>query len=184
MKRLSFIEAVLAALALSTVGAVLFQILMPVFGVTLVARGLGLLLALAYVMFLLARSRITRGRLTLLTLWMLAALAITLLCPSLFSMAAAHLTLVWLSRSLLMHGSVLAATGDLLISAVSLAAGCWAFAETASVFASVWTVGLLQAACSLLPSRETPRTQHHAEHSFNHAARAAEQALRAYRGAP
>lgn len=184
MKRLSFIDALLAALALSTVGALLCQILMPLLGVTLVARGLGLLLALAYVMFLLARSRVTHGRLTLLTLWLLAALAITLLCPTLFSMAAAHLTLVWLSRSLLMHDSVLAALGDLLISALSLAAGCWAFAETASVFASVWTVGLLQAACTLLPRRDTPRTEQSAEQSFTHAARAAEQALRAFRRAP
>ncbi|MBK8958236.1 MAG: hypothetical protein IPM80_07330 [Proteobacteria bacterium] len=180
MKRLTFIEAAITALALSVVGAVLAAVLTPLFGVTLVSRALCLLLALAYVLFLLARSRHHHGRVTLLAAWALAAVAITLLCPTLFSMVAAHLTLVWLTRALLMHTSVFTAMADLLLCGLSLAAGCWAFVETASVFAGLWSLGLVQAACSLLPLKPRPVARHDADQAFTHAARAAEQALRAF----
>jgi hypothetical protein len=180
VKRLTFIEAAVTALALSVVGAVLAAVLTPLFGVTLVSRALCLLLALAYVLFLLARGRHRHGRVTLLAAWALAAVVITLLCPTLFSMVAAHLTLVWLTRALLMHTSVFTAMADLLLCGLSLAAGCWAFVETASVFAGLWSLGLVQAACSLLPLEPRSLARHDAHDAFTHAARAAEQALRAF----
>ena len=180
MKRLSFMDAVLVALVFSGAGALLAAVLTPLLGVALVSRALCVLLALAYVLFLIARSGLRHGRVTLLCAWLLAAIAITFLCPTLFSMAAAHLTLVWLTRALLMHTGVFTAMADLMLCALSLAAGCWAFVETASVFASLWTLGLVQAASALLPMRRDTVRAHDDDADFSQAARAAEQALRAF----
>ncbi len=180
MKRLSFFEALCFAVALSAAGTVLAHVLSPWFGVALISRGLCTLLGLAYVLFLLVRSRLQRGRVSLLLGWLCAALAIPVFCPSLLSMAAAHLTLIWLTRALLFHTSMLTALADLAVSALSLAVGCWALLETGSVFASLWSLCLVQAGCALLPLRlrKSAEARSDDELRFSRAARAAEQALR------
>ncbi len=183
MKRLSFIEALCFAALLSVVGTVLARVLSPLFGAALIARALCTALSLAYVLFLLLRSRLQCGRVSLLSGWLCAALLIAVFCPSLLSMAAAHLSLIWLTRALLFHTSLLTALADLGVSALSLAAGCWALLETGSFFASLWSVCLLQAGCALLPVPlgKSPRSAgygHDHEQRFTRAARAAEQALR------
>lgn len=179
MKRLAFADALLFAAVLSAAGTVLAHLLSPLLGVALISRGLCSLLALAYVLFLVLRSRLKRGRVSLLALWMAAAFAIALLCPSLLSMAAAHLTLIWLTRALLFHASVMTALADLAVTALSLAAGCWALVETGSLFASLWSLCLAQACCALLPLRRDRGSARDADQRFRHAARAADEALRA-----
>jgi hypothetical protein len=182
MKRLSFIDALLCAVALSVLGSVLAVLLAPLCSGVLLSRGLCTVLALAYVLFLLMRSRLRSGRVSLLAVWSLAALAIVLFSPSLLSMVAAHLALIWLVRTLLFLSSPLLALADLVLSALSLAAGCWALMETGSVLLSLWSLLLVQATCTLLPARlgkpATARaTDADHEQGFAHAARAAEQAL-------
>ena len=180
MKRLGFFEALCFAALLSALGTLLSHMLAPWFGMALTARGLCTLLGLAYVLFLLMRSRVRRGRVSLLLGWLCAALAIAVCCPSLLSMAAAHVTLIWLTRALLFHTSLLTALADLAVSALSLAAACWTLLETGSVFASLWSLGLLQASCALLPLHLNPSAPPHsdADVRFSRAARVAEQALR------
>ena len=85
---------------------------------------------------------------------------------------------------LLFHSSLLTALGGLGLCALSLAAGCWVLMETGSVLSSVWSLGLVQAACALLPTRpgaarSAANTRTDAERHFARAARAAEQALQA-----
>jgi hypothetical protein len=181
MKRLGFMPALGVALGLSVLGTLLVKILSPLFAGALLARALCTALSLAYVLFLLARSGRRRGRLSLLVVWCFAALAIALLCPTLLSMSAAHLTIVWLARALLFHTSLLTALADLVLSALSLAAGCWALLVTGSLFASLWSLCLVQATCALLPGSagRAPRIDGGHEQRFAAAARAAEQALRA-----
>ena len=180
MKRLGFMPALGFALGVSVLGTLLAKILSPLFAGALLARALCTALSFAYVLFLLARSSQRRGRVSLLAVWCCAALAIALLCPSLLSMSAAHLTLIWLARALLFHKSLLTALADLLLSALSLAAGCWALFATGSLFASLWSLCLVQAACALLPGSagRDPRIDAAFEQRFAAAARAAEQALR------
>ena len=182
MKRLSFIDALLFAAALSVIGSVLAVLLAPLCSGVLLSRALCTALALAYVLFLLMRSRLRNGRVSLLAGWLLAALAIALFCPSLLTVVAAHLTLIWLIRALLFHSSLLTALADLGLCALSLAAGCWALMETGSVLISLWSLGLVQAACALLPTRlGAARRMANAltddEQRFTSAARVAEQAL-------
>ncbi len=85
---------------------------------------------------------------------------------------------------LLFHSSLLTALADVGLCALSLALGCWVLMGTGSVLSSVWSLGLVQAACALLPTRlGAARSVAHAspddEQRFAHAARAAEQALQA-----
>ena len=98
-------------------------------------------------MFLLMRSRLRHGRVSLLAGWSLAALAIALLCPSLLTLVAAHLTLIWLIHALLFHSSLLTVLADVGLCALSLAAGCWVLMETGSVLSSVWSLGLAGRVC-------------------------------------
>lgn len=180
MKRLSFLPALLFALGLAIMGSLLGYSLAPLFGVARLAPLLCAALSLAYVLFLLARSDVRRGRISLLAAWLCAALLIAWLCSSLLSVVAAHLILIWLTRALLFHASALTALADLAVSALSLAAGCWAAAATGSLFASLWSIGLLQASCALLPTRIGKSTSISAnahQQRFSNAARAAEQAL-------
>ena len=182
MKRLSFIDALLFAAALSVIGSVLAVLLAPLCSGVLLSRALCTALALAYVLFLLMRSRLRNGRVTLLAGWSLAALAIALFCPSLLTLVAAHLTLIWLIRALLFHSSLLTALADLGLCALSLAAGYWALMETGSLFLSLWSLGLVQAACALLPTRlgaarSVANASTDDEQRFTSAARVAEQAL-------
>ena len=182
MKRLSFIDALLVALILSVIGSVLAVLLAPLCGGVLLSRGLCTALALAYVLFLLMRSRIRSGRVSLLAAWSLAALAIVLLCPSLLSMVAAHLVLIWLVRTLLFLSSPLVALADLVLCVLSLAAASWALLQTGSVFVSLWCLLLVQAACALLPTQlgkagRAGQAGNNDEQRFAHAARVAEQAL-------
>ena len=184
MKRLSFIDALWFAVALSVIGSVLAVLLAPLGSGVQLSRALCTALALAYVLFLLTRSRLRSGRVSLLAAWSLAALAIALLCPSLLSMVAAHLALIWLMRALLFHTSALSALADLGLCALSLAAGCWALMQTGSVLISLWCLLLVQAACALLPARpgaagSTCTTSSDHDQGFAHAVRAAEQALQA-----
>lgn len=186
MKRLGFLQALCFAAALSAAGTLLMHILSPWFGVALISRGLCTVLGLAYVMFLLIRSRLQRGRVSLLLAWLCAALAIAVFCPSLLSMAAAHLILIWLTRALLFHGSLLIALADLAISALSLAAGGWALLATGSVFAGLWSLALVQAACALLPPhlKRSTLVRSDDDQRFDRAACAAERALRARATSP
>ena len=184
MKRLNFIDALWFAVALSVIGSVLAALLAPLCSGVLLSRALCTALALAYVLFLLMRSRLRSGRVSLLAAWLLAALSIALLCPSLLSMVAAHLVLIWLTRALLFHGSALTALVDLGLCTLSLAAACWALIQTGSVFISLWCVLLVQAACALLPARlgaagSAGKAGSDDDQRFAHAARAAEQALQA-----
>ena len=182
MKRLSFIDALLCAVALSIIGSMVAVLLAPLCSGVLLSRGLGTALALAYVLFLLMRSRLRSGRVSLMAVWSLAALAIAFLCPSLLSMVVAHLVLIWLVRTLLFLSSPLLALADLALCALSLAAACWALKQTGSVLVSLWCLLLVQATCALLPAHlGKPATAQQRgrddDQDFARAARAAEQAL-------
>ena len=184
MKRLSFVDALVLALVLSVSGGVTATMLGPLCSGVLLSRALCTALAFVYVLFLIMRSRLRSGRVSLLATWLLAALAIVLFSPSLLVMVIAHLVLIWLTRGLLFHRSVLSALADLGLCALSLATAAWALLETGSVFISLWCLLLVQAACVLLPARlgnpACAGTEVDDNNTrFAHAARAAEQALHA-----
>ena len=179
----SFPEGVVVALAAAAVGSMVHTVLPGVFGLEGTGRVLIAGLGLAYVVYLLRRSRERTGRVVTLVTWLLlAALAWGLVAdPLLYLML--HLGLVWLVRVLYHQPGPLAALLDLALNLSGLMAGLWAFMHTDSVFMGVWTYFLVQALFAGIPSlcdrrsRGGDSTGHKDDH-FQHAYRSAEAAMR------
>ncbi len=152
MKRPGFFEGVGVALSASLAGGVLFTALADLFAGGFVLRGLIALLGLLYVAYLLRRSEERVGRITTLSLWLAAALGIWLLGLSLPLYLLAHLSLVWLVRSLYFHTGPIAALADLGLLLFGLAAAVWAWLETGSLGLAFWCFFLVQALFVLIPA--------------------------------
>jgi hypothetical protein len=183
MRQLTFLEGVALAFVTSAVGSILYTALTAVLPGAWVLRGLIAGIALAYVSYLLTRSRQRVGRITTLAAWMLAATGLWWLEPPLTLYLLAHGGLIWLIRSLYFHSSILSALADLALNALSLAATVWAANQSGSVFLSIWCFFLVQALFVAIPSRMGRRSSIHRpapddEDPFEHAHRAAQAALR------
>lgn len=183
MKRPTFFEGVLVAIAVSLVGAALFTTLGFVFPLGPVVRIVVAGIGLGYVLYLLSRSRERVGRIVVLTLWVVAAGAAWFMAPSLTLYVFAHLGLVWLVRSLYFYSSMLSALLDLGLNGLALAAAVWAATVTHSVLLSIWCFFLVQALFVAIPKRlprkTTPcRPDPDEQDRFQHAHRVAESALR------
>jgi hypothetical protein len=179
MSRPSFLEGALIALIGAVAGTLAFATsawLVPANpAVRLMTAGL----ALAYLAYLLGRSRGRIGRPTVLVLWVLAALGLWVFAPPLPVYLSAHLGALSLVRSLYFQEGPLSALADLGLTFLSLIAGVGAFLHTGSLFLAIWTLLLVQALFVLVPARlgsgpEAPRE----EDRFARAERAAEEAVR------
>jgi hypothetical protein len=183
MKHPTFFEGVAVALAASLVGGVSYTALTSVFASGWVLRLLIVGISLAYVLYLLGRSRERVGRMTALAAWAVAALAIWLMEPPLLPYLLVHLSAIWLIRSLYFYSSVLSALADLGLTALSLAAAIWAATQSGSLLVSIWCFFLVQALFVFIPTRlnrksEEKQTDRASEDRFQGAHRAAEAALR------
>ncbi len=153
MRRPTFFEGVALALATSLVGSALYSVLSLVLPVGDVLRLLIAGTGLAYVLYLLSRSRESLGRVTVIAVWLLAAGATWFIAPQLILYTIIHLGLIWLTRSLYFYSSVLSALADLGLNGLSTAFAVWAASHTGSVFLSLWCFFLVQALFVAIPSR-------------------------------
>jgi len=183
MKRPTFYEGIAVAVAAALGGGALYAAL------SLLIPGAGVLrlviaaVALAYLLYLLSRSRERIGRVTTLAAWTLAAIALWLLHPPLVAYVALHVGLIWLARSLHFHSGPLAGLADLGLSTLALAAATWAALQSGSLPLSLWCFFLVQALFVAIPLRvgsgsETRAATSPSEDPFEHAHRAAEAAVR------
>ncbi len=112
---------------------------------------------LAYLVYLLKRSRARTGRVVVIGAWALVTLGGWLLGASLSEQVLAYAGLIWLVRSLYFHGSLVAALLDLGLVAVGLAAAVWALLNTGSMAASLWSFFLVQALFRWIPDLDRGR---------------------------
>lgn len=183
MKRPDVFEGVLFAL-LASIGASLVYAALT----WLLARSGVLYLIitavmLAYVLYLLLRSREKVGRISTLVIWCGIALVLWLLAVPLPVFVLAHLGMLWLIRSLYFHTSIITILLDLGLNGLSLLAASWALGQTQSLFLSVWCFFLVQALFVKLPqnwrkSQVTLSTDDIATDNFEQAHRLAQAALR------
>lgn len=181
IKRPSFLQGVLVALLLSFFGGAVFVTLKVLLAPGLLLRTVIALLALAYVLYLLSRSRERTGRIVCIVLWTLIATITWVLHPPLLLYVLVHAGLIWLIRSLYFHASVLAALADLGLSALSLAAAIWATSQSHSLMLALWCFFLVQALFVAIPAslRSSTATQETSgDEGFQRAHRCAEAALR------
>ncbi len=181
MKRPSFLQGALVALVLSLFGSALFATLAPTLGAATGLRALIALLALAYVLYLISRSRTRVGRVVTVALWLLVSGLAWLLAPPLAVYALVHVGMVWLIRSLYLYSSFVSAVLDLGLCAASAVAAVGTMTHTGSLFLALWCFFLVQALSSAIPvsvRARKDRREHAGEEPFDRARRAAEAALK------
>lgn len=152
MKAPGLIDGVLIA-ALIAVGAGIAGLLLGGF------VGLGSLFnlvlpaaTLVYLLYLLRRSETRVGRVVVISGWAIASLAGWLLDLALLQQVLMQAGLVWLTRSLYFHSSLLSALLDLALVAGGLLTGAWALVNTGSLAAALWSFFLLQALFGWIPA--------------------------------
>lgn len=183
MKPPSFFEGVVIALAISVLGGALYSVLSSVLPAAAVLRLLIAGIGLAYVLYLLSRSRERVGRVTVVACWTLVTGVTWFIELPLILYIVTHLGLIWLIRSLYFYSSVLPALADLGLNGLSLTAAIWAARQTGSVFLSLWCFFLVQALFVAIPTglnRSNKETQAGPENEdrFQRAHRSAEAAVR------
>lgn len=178
----SFLEGALVAAVVSIAGSMVYHLLRPGLGGDLLLQGLSAAIGFGYVLYLINRSGLRGGRMTILALWLIAASVIAWVSPSVLATVCAHIALVWLVRACTYHTGLVPAFADFCLSGGSLLAAGWAVSQTHSLFVSLWCLMLVQAMFSFIPSRSSSAAAQSAggdESSFESAARNAEAALRA-----
>jgi len=108
--------------------------------------------SLVYLVYLLKRSGARVGRLVVISGWAIVGLCGWLLELGLVEQVLMHGGLLWLTRSLYFHGSLLSALLDLGLVAVGLLAAAWALVNTGSPAAALWSFFLLQALFVWIPA--------------------------------
>jgi hypothetical protein len=183
MSRPGFLEGAGVALAAAAGGTLVHGVLVPLVSAPAALRTVTALVGLAYVLYLLSRTRERVGRVTTLVAWGLAAGLAWIIEPPLAPYALAHLGAVWLIRSLYFHARPLAALADLGLTVLALAAAFWAGQRTGSLFLALWCLFLVQALFVAIPARvggrslRTPQ-RGGGEDGFERAHRAGETAVR------
>lgn len=150
MKPISFAESIVLALLASALGAAMYS-MFSLFDGDATLRLVIDILALAYVTYLLIRSRERTGRIVVWVSWCVAALFIWGLQLSLPLYLFSHMALIWIVRSLYYYSSLVSALVDLGVNIVSMLAAVTAAVHTDSIFISLWCYFLLQSLFVYIP---------------------------------
>ena len=152
MKRPGFLQGVIVAAIFAFFASMTAATLTPFVGFVAVFRFLIAAMGLAYILYLLSRSREKVGRVTTLTLWSALAAATWWVAPPLPLYLLIHVGAMWLVRSLYFYSGVLPAVMDLGLNALSIAAAVWALGHSGSIFLATWCFFLVQALFVAIPT--------------------------------
>lgn len=179
MNQPTFLEGAMLALIAAISGSVLFTVLNLFLPADTTVRLLISLLSLAYAGYLMIRSHKRLGRITAFSAWLLAAVAGWVLLPSVLHTLLLHCVFIWIVRSFYLRSGLLAATADLALTALSLAAALWATLQSGSPFLTIWCFFLTQALFTAIPKswRGKQLPAEAVNDSFHHAYQTAQKAL-------
>ena len=184
MKAFSFWDGVVFALTAGVTGSISFYALSFLFTEDFVIRCLISALSLAYLLYLLSKSREQTGRITVLFAWCLLCATIWFFGSPLSLFFIMHALAIWLVRSLYFHVGLFSALADLGLNAFSIAAAIWACHHSGSFFLSIWCFFLAQALFVAIPAVEDKSSKSNQagiapnETEFKRAYQAAETAVR------
>ena len=177
----SILQGIIFAILASLAGGFGGELLSLFFSASLSSLIIVFSLSLAYLLFLLQRSQVKRGRVVMIFFWLVISIGGWLAGLPLYAEIILQLSMIWLFRSLFFHSSILAALLDLMLVATASAAGTWAILQTGSFMAAVWCFFLAQSLFVAIPeitgrkkfsSEATPGDQ------FQNAHRVAQEAVR------
>jgi hypothetical protein len=182
-KQPGFLHGVIVAAVFGFFASAIVATLTPFLGFASVIRLVIPALGLAYLLYLMSRSRERLGWVTTLSLWSALAVGTWWVAPAFPLYLLIHVAAVWLVRSLYFYSGVMPALIDLGLNALSISAAVWAISRSGSVFLAVWCFFLVQALFVAIPptmhGKKNPEhnTAADSEH-FERARRRADAALR------
>jgi len=151
MKKPTFVHGAMVAAVLAIVGSAFIATVTPFVGFHSVAYLVIPAIAFAYLVYLFRSTEERIGRISVLTLWSVFAIAMWWFGPTLAVYLLVHVGAIWLVRSLYFYSSVLPSLLDLGLSVFSISAFGWALERTGSVFLGIWCFFLVQALFVLIP---------------------------------
>ncbi len=179
MSRPTFLQGVGLAGGLALGAGAIVVALAPFLAIATVARLLVPVLALAYIVFLLAKSKDPTGRVSVVVLWCIMAIGAWLFIASFPAYLLTHAIAVWLARALYFHAGVLTAMLDLALTAFASALTIGVLLRTGSAILATWCFFLAQALFAAIPAAFGNRAPKPAPPSgFDRASRQADAALR------
>jgi hypothetical protein len=183
MKRPGFLHGVVVAAVFGFFASAVVATLTPFVGFGSVIRLVIPALGLAYLLYLMSRSKERLGRVTTLSVWSALAIVTWWVAPPFPLYLLIHIAAIWLIRSLYFYSGVLPALMDLGLNALSISAAVWAITRSGSVFLATWCFFLVQALFVAIPPtirRKTKPVRNTAveNETFEQARRQADAALR------
>ena len=179
MKRPTFFHGVVLAGLLGVAGSAFVAAFLPFLGTVTVARLVVPGMALAYVLYLLSRSDQRTGRVTILALWSVTAVAAWLFVSSFTFYLLIHAGTIWLIRSLYYYSGIVPSLLDFTLSGFAAVFALGTLHRTGSVFLAVWAFFLVQALFVAIPAslRRRQAAPAAADDAFDRSRRQAEAAL-------
>ena len=183
MNRPGFLHGVAVAAVFGFFASAVVATLTPFVGFGSVIRLVIPALGLAYLLYLMSRSKERLGRVTTLSLWSALAIVTWWVAPPFPLYLLIHVSAIWLIRSLYFYSGVMPALLDLGLNALSVSAAVWAITRSGSVFLATWCFFLVQALFVAIPAtvngRKKPERNTAVENeTFEQAKRQADAALR------
>lgn len=181
MKRPGFFEGAVVAASASIAGAILYSVFILIFNMATSARLTVTMVCSAYLVYLLWRSPRVTGRITALLAWATTLFITWLINPTFVTYLLIHVTMLCLIRANLFYNGTLSVVIDLALGGVAVITAIGAYLNTTSVLVSLWSLFLVLALFSFIPThwRVTTKTNgHNACDPFLHAQQNAAAALR------
>lgn len=183
MSRPGFPGGIVVAAVFAFSASAIAATLTPFLGFGSVIRLVIPALGLAYLLYLVSRSRTRVGRVATLSLWGALAAVSWWAAPPLPLYLLIHVAAVWLVRSLYFYSGIVPALMDLGLCALGLSASVWAITRSGSVFLAIWAFFLVQALFVAIPPavkrKKAPERATTVDNgNFTRASRQADAALR------
>ncbi len=183
MKKVTFWQGIVVALFCSVIGSIGFFALSALFSEDCAIRLLISGLAIAYSLYLLSRSEVRVGRITVMSGLFLLLIMLWLFYMPLSLFLVLHVLAIWLIRCLYRYAGIFSSLADLGLSALSIASAFWALHHTGSVFLTFWCFFLVQALFVYIPTGLKSKTSENtvipdSQSNFKHAYQTAEAAIR------
>ena len=151
MKKPGLVDGVTVAMIISLGAAVASLLLGGLIVYGLLFELLLYAATLAYLLYLLKRSKARIGRVVVISGWAVTSLACWFFDVPLLEQVLIQAGMIWLVRSLYFHGSLFSAALDFGLVSAGLAASAWAMVNTGSLAAALWSFFLVQALFCWLP---------------------------------
>lgn len=184
MKTATFFEGIFVALVLSFVSSVVLFTLSSIFPISILIRMIITGITFAYILYLLSRSKERVGRIMVITVWFVSMTVLWFAWPPITLFILAHLTSIWLVRSLYYYSSLFSALSDLALNYFSVAIAFVVAGHTNRMFLTLWCFFLIQALFVMIPKNMKKKfttkssTPFKKDDEFQHAYRAAQAAVR------